>query len=136
MTDLNQQIIEEFRANGGHVETMGFGDSLIILHSTGARSGKERVNPVLAIPTDDGGWLIAASKAGAPDNPGWYANLMAHPTMRIEVGTSTVDVTATEITGDDYPAAWAKFTAQSDAFKEYEKKAGGRHIPVILLSPR
>jgi deazaflavin-dependent oxidoreductase (nitroreductase family) len=135
MNDFNKQIIEEFRANGGHVEAMGFGDSLIILHSIGAKTGKKRVNPVVAIPSD-GGWLIAASKAGAPDNPGWYANLMAHPQTRIETGTSTVDVTATEIVGDDYAEAWGRFTSQSDAFAEYEEKAGNRHIPVILLSPR
>jgi deazaflavin-dependent oxidoreductase (nitroreductase family) len=135
MSDFNEQIIEEFRANDGHVETMGFGDSLVILHSTGARTGRERVNPVLAIPVDDG-WLIAASKAGAPDNPGWYANLVAHPETTIETGTATVEVTATEILGDDYEAAWGRFTAQSGAFEQYAEKAGDRHIPVILLSPR
>jgi len=136
MSDFNEQIIEEFRANDGRVETMGFGDSLVLLHSTGAKSGRERVNPVMAIPTDDGSWLIAASKAGAPDNPGWYANLIAHPDATIETGTNSVDVTASEIVGDAYTDAWAKFTSRSGAFEEYAEKAGDRHIPVILLSRR
>ncbi len=136
MTDFNQQIIEEFRANGGHVETMGFGDSLIILHSTGARTGNERVNPVMAIPTSDGGWLIAASKAGAPDNPLWYGNLKSHPEAVIEIGTETVEVTASEIPDDGYSAAWARFASRSGAFEQYAEKAGDRHIPVIKLSRR
>lgn len=136
MSDFNQQIIDEFRANGGRVETMGFGDSLVILHSTGARSGKERVNPVMAIPTPDGGWLIAASKAGAPENPLWYANLAAHPEATIEIGAETVNVLATEVEGDDYAQAWSRFTARSAAFSQYQEKAGDRHIPVIKLSRR
>lgn len=134
MSDFDRQIIAEFRANGGHVETMGFGDSLIILHTTGATSGKERVNPVLAIPTADGGWLIAASKGGAPDDPLWYANLVAHPEATIEIGAETVDVSANEIVGDAYPAAWARFTARSGAFANYDQRSGDRHIPVIKLS--
>jgi deazaflavin-dependent oxidoreductase (nitroreductase family) len=135
MSDFNATIIAEFRANRGHVDTMGFGDSLIILHSTGAKTGQERVNPVLAIPVDEG-WLIAASKAGAPDNPGWYANLKAYPDTSIETGTETVEVTAAEIVGNDYAEAWGRFTAQSGAFAEYQEKAGDRHIPVMLLSRR
>lgn len=136
MSDFDRQIIDEFRANGGHVETMGFGDSLIILHSTGAKSGEERVNPVMAIPTAEGGWLIAASKGGAPDNPLWYSNLKAHPEATIEIGSETVEVTASEIVGDAYPAAWARFTSRSGAFAKYQEKAGDRHIPVIRLSRR
>lgn len=136
MSDFDQQIIDEFRANAGHVETMGFGDSLVLLHSTGARSGQERVNPVMAIPTPDGGWLIAASKGGAPDNPLWYANLVAHPEATIEIGSETVEVTAQEVTGDDYANAWSRFTARSGAFARYREKAGDRHIPVIRLERR
>ena len=135
MSDFNQKIIAEFRANGGHVETAGFGDSLVILHSIGARSGQERVNPVLAIAVD-GDWLIAASKAGAPENPAWYANLKAHPEVSIETGTDTVDVVASEVLGDDYAAAWGRFVAQSPAFERYAEKASERHIPVVRLSPR
>lgn len=136
MSDFDQQIIDEFRANAGRVETMGFGDSLVLLHSTGAKSGRERVNPVMAIPTPDGGWLIAASKGGAPDNPLWYANLTAHPEATIEIGAETVEVAAREIVGDEYPAAWSRFTSRSPAFAKYEERAGGRHIPVIELSRR
>jgi len=71
MSDWNQQIIDEFRANDGTVETMGFGRGLVLLHHRGAKTGTERVTPLAAIPTDGGGWLLAASKAGAPDNPDW-----------------------------------------------------------------
>lgn len=136
MSDFDQQIIAEFRANGGRVETMGFGDSLVLLHSTGARSGQERVNPVMAIPTPEGGWLIAASKGGAPEHPRWYANLLAHPEARIEIGAETVDVTATEVDGDDYAAAWARFASRSPAFDRYQERAGDRRIPVMKLARR
>ena len=134
MPDFNETIIAEFRANGGHVETAGFGDSLVLLHTTGARSGEARVNPLMAIATDDG-WLVAASAAGAPRHPAWFHNLVAHPAARVEVGTGEiVDVVATSLEGADYDAAWAAFTARSRAFESYAQRAGDREIPVVRLT--
>ena len=138
MADFNEMIIDEFRANGGHVEAGGFGDSLILVHSMGAKSGVERVHPLMAFPDGDA-WLIAASAAGAPKHPAWYFNLVANPETSIEVGRDggvvTVPVIASDLQGEERDAAWAIFTSSSPGFAAYEKRAAGRTIPVIRLSP-
>jgi deazaflavin-dependent oxidoreductase (nitroreductase family) len=136
MSDFNDQIIAEFRANAGYVETAGFKKSLVLLHSVGARSGEVRVNPVAAIAEDADNWLIAASYGGAPVNPSWYANLRAHPETEFEDGTDTIPVIAREVGDDEYEAAWGRFKARSSAFAGYEEKSGGRKIPVIRLTRR
>lgn len=84
--DFNAQIIEEFHANQGRVGGMFEGATLLLLHHIGARTGKDRVNP-LVYDRDGDHYVIFASKAGAPTNPGWYHNLKAHPNVSIEVGT-------------------------------------------------
>src|SRR5579884_72453 len=91
--DWNQTIIDEFRANGGKVGGQFEGAPLLILHSTGAKSGQERLAPVMYQEVD-GGYAIFASKAGAPTNPDWYHNLRANPSATIELGTETLPVTA------------------------------------------
>ncbi|MGO9973633.1 MAG: nitroreductase/quinone reductase family protein, partial [Solirubrobacteraceae bacterium] len=91
--DFNAKIIEEFRANGGRVGGMFESMPLLLLHHTGAKSGKQRVNP-LAYQRDGDRYVIFASKAGAPTNPDWYHNLKAHPEVAIEVGTETINVVA------------------------------------------
>jgi deazaflavin-dependent oxidoreductase (nitroreductase family) len=140
VTDFNQRIVDEFRANGGRVESGGFGSGLVLLHHTGAKSGVERVSPVLAIPQGDGSTFIAASKGGAPDHPAWLANLRAHPDVAIEVGdgtrVETIDVHADILKGADRDAGWSQFLDRSPAFASYEARAGGRIIAVIRLSPR
>ncbi|CAN5337785.1 nitroreductase family deazaflavin-dependent oxidoreductase [soil metagenome] len=136
MSDFNEQIIAEFRANGGHVTTAGFGSNLILVHSIGAKSGVERVHPLMGIAQPDGSWFIAASKAGAPEHPAWFANLVKHPDVTIETGTRTVDVTASVLEGEDRDSAWVQFTTRSPGFAEYETKAGDRTIPVVKLTPR
>lgn len=133
MSSFNEQIVAEFRANNGYVASNGFGDSLVIVHSIGARTGIERVTPLMAI-VDGDAWLIAASKAGAPDHPAWYFNLLAHPETVIEVGDATVPVIATELVGEERDAAWARFTSQSSGFAAYEARAGDRVIPVLRLA--
>lgn len=136
MADFSQQVIDEFRANGGTVTMAGFGRNLVLLHHTGAKSGIERVTPVMALPTDDGtGWLIAASKAGAPDNPAWYHNLLAHPDITIETPDGEVAVHAEELPGAERDAAWARFTAASEGFRQYEERTS-RTIPVLALRRR
>ena len=99
-TDFNAQIIDEFHANGGRVGGMFEGTPLLLLHHTGAKSGKSRINP-LAYQSDRGRYIIYASKAGAPTNPDWYYNLEAHPNATIEVGTETITVIAAEATGEE-----------------------------------
>ncbi|MET1015256.1 MAG: nitroreductase/quinone reductase family protein [Leifsonia flava] len=132
-TDWNQQIIDEFRANGGDVSSRGFGRSLVLLHNIGAKSGVERVSPVMAIHDDPDTWLIAASKAGAHENPAWYHNLLAHPDVTIETpDDGIVDVHADALTGPARDAAWARFLAKSPGFHQYEQRTS-RTIPVLTL---
>ena len=138
MSDFNSGIIDEFRANGGAVNR--FGTDLVLLHSTGAKSGAERIHPVLAL-RDGDDWLIAASKAGAPEHPAWFHNLVAHPDAEIEVpdlrgGIETVPVQATTLADAERDAAWARFIERSPGFAQYEERAAGRRIPVVRLSPR
>lgn len=142
MNDFNTQIIEEFHANRGSVTTMGFGDRLVLVHSIGAKSGAQRTNPLMGIPAGDG-WLIAASKGGAPDNPDWYYNLLANPSASVEVpdasadsGIAAYDVVAEDLQGDARDEAWSQFTAVSPGFGEYEVNAAPRVIPVVRLARR
>ena len=100
MNDFNINVIEEFRANGGNVGGMFAEMPILLLHHTGAKSGKVRVNP-LAYLADGDRYVIFASKGGAPVNPDWYHNLRAHPEVQIEVGTESLRVIATEATGEE-----------------------------------
>lgn len=136
MSDFNTTIVDEFRANNGTVQTMGFGRSLVLVHSIGAKSGAQRTIPLAGIPVDDG-WLIAASAAGAPTNPAWYYNLLAHPKIEIDYptadGIDSTTVSAVDLTGAERDAAWQKFVDRSPMFADYQVKAGDRTIPVFLL---
>ena len=132
--DFNAQIIDEFRANEGRVGGMFDGLPLLLLHHTGAKSGTERVNP-LAYQHDAGRYVIFASKGGAPENPGWYYNLKAHPDTKVEVGADTIDVVASEATGEERERFFRAQVERVPQFGEYEQKAG-RVIPVIVLTPR
>ena len=132
-TDFNAQIIEEFHANEGRVGGVFEGMPLLLLHHTGAKSGKSRINP-LAYQTDGGRYVIFASKGGAPANPDWYHNLKAHPNVSIEVGTDTIDVLATEATGEERDRLYRAQAERVPQFTEYEHKTD-RVIPVIVLTP-
>jgi deazaflavin-dependent oxidoreductase (nitroreductase family) len=131
--DFNAKIIEEFRANEGRVGGMFEGGNLLLLHHTGAKSGRDRVNP-LAYLDDDGRYVVVASKGGAPDNPGWFYNLKAHPSVKIEVGGETLDAVATEATGEERERLFVQMTAAAPQFAKYAKTAG-RVIPVVVLTP-
>jgi deazaflavin-dependent oxidoreductase (nitroreductase family) len=133
-TDFNAKIIAEFHANEGRVGGMFEGLPLLLLHHTGAKSGKHRINP-LAYQADDGRYVIFASKAGAPTNPDWYHNLKTHPSVAIEVGTDTVDVLASEATGEERERLFRTQAARVPQFADYEAKAGPRVIPVMVLTP-
>ena len=131
MTDFNTQIIQEFRANGGRVGGPFEGAPLLLLHSNGARSGQERVNPVMYL-AEGPRMYVFASKAGAPDNPDWYHNLRAHPDATVEVGEDTFGVRATEVTGPERDEIYARQAALNPGFAEYEAKTS-RVIPVVAL---
>lgn len=131
--DFNAQVIEEYRANGGKVGGMFEKMSLLLLHHTGAKSGQERIAP-LAYAQDGSRYVIFASKAGAPTNPGWYHNLVAHPQTMIEVGTEMLHVTAEEVTGEERRRLFDAQVQRTPGFADYEKKAGDRVIPVIALT--
>ncbi len=131
MNDWNQQIIKEFRTNGGKVGGQFEGAPLLLLHSTGAKSGQERVTPVV-YQADGDHYAIFASKAGAPTNPDWYHNLRANPGATIEVGTDTVEVTARVAEGDERERLWSEQKRAMPGFAEYEEKTT-RTIPVVIL---
>lgn len=132
-TDFNAQIIEEFHANDGRVGGRFDGMPLLLLHHTGAKSGKSRINP-LAYQADGDRYVIFASKAGAPTNPGWYHNLKAQPNVKIEVGTDTIDVVASEASGEERERLYRTQVERVPQFADYETKAE-RVIPVIVLTP-
>ncbi|MEZ4515967.1 MAG: nitroreductase/quinone reductase family protein [Chloroflexota bacterium] len=94
MSDWNKQIIDEFRANDGRVGGPFEGKTLLLLHTIGAKSGKERVNPVATF-EDNGRLVVIASKGGAPTNPDWYYNIVAHPDVEVEYGTDRFAARAT-----------------------------------------
>ena len=129
--EWNRKIIEEFHTNGGKVGGQFAGGQLLLLTTTGAKSGKRRVNP-LAYTTDGDRLVIIASKGGAPSSPDWYYNLVAHPKVTIEVGTETFEATATVVAGEERDILYAKQAALMPGFAEYEKKTT-RKIPVVVL---
>ena len=132
--DFNSKIIDEFHANEGRVGGPFEGATLLLLHHTGAKSGKERVNPLVYYPDGDR-YVIFASKAGAPTNPDWYHNLKAHPEVTIEVGTDAIPVTATEATGEERDRLFRAQAERSPQFADYQANTD-RVIPVIVLTPK
>ncbi len=133
MSDWNTQIIEEFRANGGKVGGQFEGAPLLLLHTTGAKSGQARVNPMM-YQADGDNFAVFASKAGAPTNPDWYHNLVANPRASIEVGDTTLNVVARVAEGDDRDRLWSRQKELYPGFADYEAKTT-REIPVVVLEP-
>ena len=135
MSAWNDQVIAEFRDNDGRTER--WGDRLLVMHTIGAKTGEERLNPVMGLPDGDG-WLVVASKGGAPESPAWYYNLVAHPEFDVEAriggGISTVRVRAAELLGDDRAAAWSRIIRIVPAFGAYENRTE-RVIPLFHLEP-
>ena len=132
MNDFNQQVIEEFRSNDGKVGGPFEGAPMILLTTTGARSGEQRTTPLVCREGDDGTIFVFASKAGAPENPAWYHNLVAHPQVTVEKGTERYTATATQLDGAERDEVWAAHVAAMPNFGEYELKTS-RTIPVIAL---
>jgi deazaflavin-dependent oxidoreductase (nitroreductase family) len=131
MSDWNKGVIEEFRANGGRIAAFGDAD-MVILHHAGAKTGKERETPLVS-QVDGDKVIVFASKAGAPSHPDWYHNLVANPRARIEIGSDARDVIARVATGEERERIWSRQKELMPGFAEYEKTAGDREIPVIVL---
>jgi deazaflavin-dependent oxidoreductase (nitroreductase family) len=131
VNDFNAGIIKEFRANGGKVGGPFEGAPILLLTTTGARSGATRVNPLAYLPDGDR-MLIFASKGGAPTNPDWYHNVRAHPDVTVEVGGQTKRMRAVELTGAERDRLFAEQAQRMPGFAEYQAKTT-RVIPVIAL---
>jgi len=134
VTDFNARIIAEFRENGGKVGPPFEGAPLVLLHSIGAKSGEERISPLMSFPDADG-WVIVASKGGAPTNPAWYYNLLANPETTVEFGSETYDVTASVLSEQERAPLWAEITASNPGFAGYEAKTE-RTIPLVRLTKK
>ncbi|WP_243793057.1 nitroreductase family deazaflavin-dependent oxidoreductase [Saccharopolyspora gloriosae] len=129
----NAPVIEEFRANGGLVGGAFAGHALLLLNSTGARTGRNHVTP-LSYLEENGEYLVFASKAGADIHPDWYFNLRANPDARIEVGAEVLDVRAGELIGVQRDVRFAQLTGLYPYFAEYQAKTE-RVFPVLALTP-
>jgi len=131
--DWNARIIAEFRANEGKLGGGFEGAPVLLLHTTGAKTGRERVNPMMYRQVGEN-YAVFASKAGAPTNPDWYHNLLANPGVRAEIGTQTLDLTARVADNGEREPIWAAQKAEYPGFAEYEAKTT-RQIPVVILEP-
>jgi deazaflavin-dependent oxidoreductase (nitroreductase family) len=132
VSDRNANVIEEFRANEGKVGGFFEDKTVLILHATGARSGLERLTPLVYRKEGDRVFIFA-SKGGSPSHPDWYHNVKANPTVSVEIGAGTTSATAVEIVGDERDAVYARQAAAIDNFAEYQA-ATDRTIPVIELT--
>jgi deazaflavin-dependent oxidoreductase (nitroreductase family) len=132
MDEFNQGIIEEFRSNHGVVGGGFAGSPIVLLTTTGAKSGVTRINPLVCLPGENGTIYVFASKGGAPSNPDWYYNLKAHPQVHVEFGDEAFDATASEVTGDERDRLYAEQVTRFAGFGEYQEKTT-RVIPVIAL---
>jgi deazaflavin-dependent oxidoreductase (nitroreductase family) len=129
--EWNKQVIEEFRANGGKVGGDFEGAPMVLLHTKGAKTGQERINPLMYLPEGDK-VVVFASKGGAPDSPDWFYNLKANPDVEIEVGTERMKGRATIVDRAERDRLYAKQAAAYPQFAGYEK-ATDRVIPVVVI---
>ena len=134
MSDWNTPVIEEFRANDGKVGGDMEGWSIVLVHHTGAKSGTERVTPLVYQQLDGDTIAVFASKAGAPANPDWFHNLVAHPETTIEIGAETRSVRARVAEPDERERIWSEQKRRMPQFAGYEEKTD-REIPVVVLEP-
>jgi deazaflavin-dependent oxidoreductase (nitroreductase family) len=134
VNDFNDAIIEEFRANSGKVGGQFEGSPVLLLTTTGAKSGQLRTTPVVYLP-DGERMIIFASKGGAPTNPAWYHNLLAKPAITVEVGTDKLDATAVVTSGEEREQLFNRQAELHPQFADYAKKTT-RQIPVVALETK
>lgn len=135
MSDFNEQIIEEFRANAGKVRGPFEGANMILVHHRGAATGTDRVAPLVYQDAGPNRWVVFASDGGAPKDPQWFRNLVADPETTVEVGTETIPVRSRVAEGAERDQLWSAQKAAIPQFAEYESRAG-RDIPVVVLERR
>jgi deazaflavin-dependent oxidoreductase (nitroreductase family) len=133
MSDWNEKVIEEFRANEGRVGGYFEGAPMILIHHIGAKSGVERVTPLVHFPEDDDNTVIVASAAGAPNHPAWFHNLKANPKIDVEVGAERYTVLAEELPRAERDEFWKRVVAEKPGFADYERKTD-RLIPLVRLT--
>lgn len=133
--DWNVEVIAEFRANQGDVKAP-YDDPppMLLLHTIGAKSGREHVVPMRGIPDGESLYVFASAHGGVK-NPDWYHNIVANPDITIEKGTETISVRATEVVEEERDAIFARQAARFPVYTEYERKLA-RTIPVIRLDRR
>ncbi len=131
--ERNKKIIEEFRANGGKAGGPFAGRTLLLLHTKGAKSGQERINPVAYI-RDGDRLVVIASKGGAPTHPDWYYNVVANPLVIVEVGTEKFPVRAAVAGEPERTRLYNKMVEMMSGFDDYRRRTT-RVIPVIVLVP-
>ena len=132
MSNWNENIISEFRQNEGRVGGVFEGAPLLLLHHKGARSGNDRVSPLM-YQSVDGGYAVFASKGGADTNPDWFHNLNANRVTKVEVGTKTVEVKARVADGAEHDRIWSTQKTRYPTFAQYEQKTARDRIPVVVL---
>jgi deazaflavin-dependent oxidoreductase (nitroreductase family) len=130
-SDFNHRIVDEFRANDGKVGGAFAGRRLLLLHTTGAKSGRTRVNP-LVYRRDGENLQVFGTKGGSPTNPDWYHNLLANPRVTVELGTERYEATARVTRADERDRLWEQAKQEIPGFAEYEQRTD-REVPVIVL---
>ena len=134
VNEFNRRNIAEFRSNHGRLGGPFEGAPVLLLHTTGARSGQERVHPLMYL-ADDGRYMLFASAAGADRSPAWYWNLIANPDASIEVGDEHLDVHAVELSGAERDAKYADQAQRYPQYAEYQRMTT-RTVPVVALIPK
>ncbi len=132
-TPFNAKVVEEFRANAGKPGGVFANSQLLLLHTTGAKSGQPRLTPLAYLAEGDR-LVVIASNGGAAKHPAWYHNLVANPKVGVEVGTEQFYAQATVAQKPDRTTLYAKMAAKSPAFATYQQKAAPRVIPVVILT--
>lgn len=132
--DYNRGVIEEFRANAGVVSGQFAGAALLLLTTTGAKSGQQRTAPMMYLPDGDR-MVVFASQLGAPSHPGWYHNLVTHPAVTVEAGSERFAATAVAATGEERQRLWAAAAALYPFLTDHQAKTT-RQIPVVVLTRR
>ena len=128
---FNERLIREYRANAGRITGMFAGALILLLTTTGAKSGREHVSP-LAYTTDDGKIVVIASKGGAPTHPDWFHNLLANPDVTVELGAESFAARASVPEGEERQRLYDQQAAQMPNFAEYQRNTD-RQIPVVVL---
>jgi deazaflavin-dependent oxidoreductase (nitroreductase family) len=138
MTGWNDRIVAEFRENEGRVGGPFEGSNLLLLATTGAKTGATRVSPMMYFAEPEG-FFVVASKGGAPEHPGWFHNLLANPDVHVERATGTgiekFNATAVPVTGEQRDALFARFVKQAPGFGSYQSRTD-RVIPIVKITPK